>query len=191
MKSLNAGTLSRSEALELESRIRTEHLKDILDIGYRLDDEHQDILWSQGSTTMEGIVNSSGSASLEGAFTLLVVDGDLTVKGSLLVEDDPPGFVVVTGDLNVEGNLLTAGFLEVQGKTKVGGVLVGDYNHGVAKLLGDVTAGAWVQNNDYQLDIEGSFTGQKIEPNTEALGTVIESIRSGSSGVDALRQVNR
>lgn len=182
MQSLKAGTLSETEIMELPSRMQTEHIADIFDPEYRLEErsewEQYDMLYSSGDTVLEGHAFSGDEKK---GFVLLYVDGDLLVRGSLVIEDDPESFLVVTGDLVVEGSLLLAGFAEVQGNTRVAGALLGDYNHGYARFCGDVSAGLFVENDDYALDIDGERAFKRTAVAADiAAADIAAAIRAGA-----------
>lgn len=72
-------------------------------------------------------------------FARLIVRGDLTVRGSVRLSDDPAQLLIVTGDLRA-AHVLTGGGLVVLGNLVVAGCLMGDYNHGSTYVRGDVRA---------------------------------------------------
>src|SRR5258708_2217323 len=107
MYSLKQGTLSESKIIGLKDKIQTDHLRDVFDPEHEFPSSNGgDMLYADSSTTTSKVQC--------GDFTLLFVEGDLTVTGSLAIDDDPPTFLIVTGDLTIEGSLLTAGWVEVQ-----------------------------------------------------------------------------
>lgn len=69
---------------------------------------------------------------------LLVVGGDLVVEGCYGDSDDPETFAFVRGSLRAR-DIVTAGSLEVRGDVHVRR-LIGDYNHGLMTVGGDVVA---------------------------------------------------
>lgn len=179
-QSLKSATLAKDQLKEADALIKSEHLQDIIDLPYRFNEfnEHsEDILYSAESITTGALMSDEEDAP----FQLVVVKGDLTVTGNLVIQgDDPIHAVVVSGDLHVEGSLLVAGVLEVQGSTSVNGVLVGDYNHGHTVFHGPVKANDIVDNDEYAMEFLGCEpSGNKPEVND--LEALLDVIRSGAA----------
>ncbi len=136
----------------------------------------------EGATTLP----SRTSTDETHGFVLLFVDGDLTVEGNLIVEDDPHAFVIVTGSLTVTGSVLTSGFLEVQGKTTVAGVVIGDYNHGVAIYNGDVMAGGIVDCGEFQLVFRADQAAGRLSSDGAVAEQVVAKISEGADSSTVL-----
>lgn len=88
----------------------------------------------------------------------LIVDGNLTVDGSIYLVDDPLQLLFVTGDV-VAKHVVTSGALVVNGNLTVKSCLLGDYNHGASKIFGNVSA-HFFHPEEYFFDIQGESNFQ-------------------------------
>lgn len=79
---------------------------------------------------------------------LLIVTGDLVIRGGYFDADHPPMILLVLGSMTV-GRMITAGWLDVLGDLTVTGPLIGDYNDCSARIGGDVRCELFYPENHH------------------------------------------
>ncbi len=79
---------------------------------------------------------------------LLIVTGDLIIRGGYFDTDHPPIMLLVLGSMTA-GRVITAGWLDVLGDLTVDGPLIGDYNDCSARIGGDVRCGLFYPENHH------------------------------------------
>ena len=97
-------------------------------------EDGDEVLWHTGDLHVEDLTDWEALG-----LHILVVDGNLSIARGLETSDDLFTVLVVTGDLSVS-DAKNAGVLLVGGSMRVSGCLFGDYNHGLARVDGDLTA---------------------------------------------------
>lgn len=118
----------------LRSMIALDRLEGVLrDYTEDLEDGDE-VLWHTGDLHVEDLTDWEALG-----IQILVVDGNLSIARGLETSDDLFTVLVVTGDLTVS-DARNAGVLLVGGSMRVSGCLFGDYNQGLARVDGDLTA---------------------------------------------------
>ena len=93
----------------------------------------------------------------------LVVDGDLTIEGTLENgEQDFGPFLVVLGTLTVKNVAISGAPLHVEGDLRVRGAFHGYYNHGSTRVEGTLDAGLFIAQ-DYGVVLNGPVRGDVLE----------------------------
>ncbi len=84
----------------------------------------------------------------------LIIEGNLTVDGSIDLNDDLMEILVVTGNVTAN-NVTISGALLVYGDLTVSNCLLGDYNHGSTIVEGDLTA-KFFHPEEYFFEVNGA-----------------------------------
>lgn len=122
-RGLKRGTLSRAQAEDLANGFQLKPMARVIrDLLGEIDDCDGDFLFHDGDLVVDGPFSVATAGAL-----VLVVRGDLVVRGSYSDSDDPQTITLVERDLRAAG-IVTAGFLEVRGDVRCDGPMLGDYN---------------------------------------------------------------
>jgi hypothetical protein len=128
---LDAGFAERVMALIGDAGATTPLAEAMLD---EIVNNETDTLYHEGSLELEDLSDWDALG-----ISNLIVNGNLTIKNSLVLSDDPGALLVVLGNLSA-ANVQTAGGLVVTGDLQVSGCLFGDYNHGSTYVRGSLSA---------------------------------------------------
>ena len=79
---------------------------------------------------------------------LLIVTGDLVIRGGYFDTDHPPMMLLVLGSMTVD-RMITSGWVDVLGDLTVSGPLIGDYNDCSARIGGDVRCALFHPENHH------------------------------------------
>ena len=156
-RGIESVSVREAKALLKQRRVPTRHLA--------LGDDRDRVLVYRGDTRLRSLrldhgelVGGRGPAIGAG----LIIDGDLTVTGTLHNgEQDFGPFLVVLGDLDVKHAALGGATVHIAGKLTVRGAFHGYYNHGHTTVAGDLDA-ALVLPDDYALELGGRVRGAVI-----------------------------
>ncbi|TQF10372.1 hypothetical protein FJV41_39730 [Myxococcus llanfairpwllgwyngyllgogerychwyrndrobwllllantysiliogogogochensis] len=114
-----------------------------------------DILHHVGNLTLEELV--TGRRPRIG---LLIVEGDLTVKGRYEDSLDPESVVIVTGSLRAR-DVITTGFLEVHGDLVASQSILFLDNDACCEVFGDVSA-PFVYTNYHAVKVHGGVKARLV-----------------------------
>lgn len=135
-RNVERGTLSASDIEGLVAPlVRADHLRRCV-MGVEYNWEGRNLYFHDGDLEIDGDLLTDEDPWTE----ILVVRGDLTVRG--LHEDwdiEPESIVVVTGDLRA-GRMIGRGWLEVHGDLRVDDVALFERNDCGTEIHGDLTA---------------------------------------------------
>lgn len=93
----------------------------------------------------------------------IIVDGDLTIDGALLNDEQDFGpFLVVLGTLTVKNVAISGAPLHVGGDLVVSGAFHGYYNHGSTRVEGALDANLFLAQ-DYFVVLRGDVRGDVVE----------------------------
>jgi hypothetical protein len=145
-KSLRAGTLDRGTIKALiekhatgkfggssTRRVAMRWLGSIVDE----DLKDRDILYHEGNLTLKDGLSTAGSK--KPWTSILIVDGDLEVKGLLEDSLDPESVIIVTGSVQAT-DIITEGFMEVHGDVIAERSILFRDNDACTEIFGNLTA---------------------------------------------------
>jgi hypothetical protein len=114
---------------------------------------HEAVWLHEGDLTLDFLDLDWADAAAEP--TLLLINGNLSVKGNILNENTEGAVgLMVFGNLQVEHVAVGGQEIYVSGDVEVAGVFCGSYNHGVTLVKGDLKAPVLI-NQDYTFVLEG------------------------------------
>lgn len=145
LKTLRAGTLDRAAIKALiekhatgkfgassTRRVAMRWLGSIVDDDMR----DRDILYHEGNMKLD---RGLSTATKKPWTSILIVDGDLTVKGLLEDSLDPESVIIVTGSIQAT-DIITKGFIEVHGDMIAERSVLFRDNDGCTEIFGDLIA---------------------------------------------------
>jgi hypothetical protein len=142
-KSFKKGTISMEEIHELADISKIGYLQKSIASLKERDATIYDLLVHEGDLIIDGGLNTFKSG-----FTLLIVKGNLRVKGLYIDSDHPETILIVQGNMFAK-NIFTRGYLEIHGNLEVDHCLIGDYNHGATYVQKDTRAQLFYPENHY------------------------------------------
>jgi hypothetical protein len=125
-------------------------------------------VWATDSVEWRRSFNISDDDSITQNFGVrgLIVNGNLTVNGSIINSDGDNGpFLYVTG--NVQANNLVSGgaFMKICGDAKLSGVAYGHYNDGDINVMGNLSCPVLI-NEDHSFSIDGKLIESQFNYNS-------------------------
>ncbi|MCE9671843.1 polymer-forming cytoskeletal protein [Myxococcus stipitatus] len=141
------GKFAKSSTLRAAKRLLEEHLAG--------EGAHRDIVHHEGKLVLEELTTARRPR-----LGLLLVEGDLVVKGRYEDSLDPESIVVVTGTLRA-GDVITKGFLEVHGDLVAERSILFLDNDACCEVLGDVRA-PFVYTNYHAVKVHGGVKARLV-----------------------------
>ncbi|WP_164002935.1 polymer-forming cytoskeletal protein [Pyxidicoccus caerfyrddinensis] len=163
-RSFNAGTLTADTALALlKTHVRGRFAKSsTLRVAKRFveqraagDSANSDILHHKGRLVLDAL-----STRKRPSIGLLIVEGNLVVKGRYEDSLDPESVVVVTGSLQA-GDIITEGFLEVHGDLVAERSILFLGNDACCEVFGDVRA-PFVYTQYHSVNVHGGVKARLV-----------------------------
>ncbi|WP_223650369.1 hypothetical protein [Hymenobacter psoromatis] len=130
--------------------------------------EAESVLVFENSTELEELNLDAPFDEVEHVF-LILVKGNLTIQRFVYNEDtDGATGLIVLGDLQAATMLVGGQEIYITGNLLVSELFWGDYNHGDLRVLGNATAGVFVETDQYSVSIAQRVTiGTHLTPYRE------------------------